>query len=360
MNEVKYYDGTKLLSLKDLNGNTPEIFLCTGNKAAGKTTYYSRLMVRRYLNEHKKFALIYRYNYELDDIADKFFKDIGSLFFKDYVMKAERKAKGIYAELYIGNKDENPDNIKWESCGYGLTLNSSEQLKKYSHLLSDIDEMFFDEFQSETDHYCPHEIHKFQLLHSTVARGQGEQSKYVPVYMCSNVVSSINPYFLALGISNRIQKNTKYLRGTGWVLEVTHNDSAANAMKSSLFVQAFGNSEFNNYAINNTYLNDNEAFIEKMKGRGFYLLTIKYENNYYAVYKYATQGLLYVTDKPDLSFPIKIAVGLDDHDTDFMMIDQYNDLIVQFRDLFKVGKIRFKNQMCKDAFLKLVAIITIK
>ena len=27
-----YYDGTKLLSMKDLNGKTPELFLCTTNR----------------------------------------------------------------------------------------------------------------------------------------------------------------------------------------------------------------------------------------------------------------------------------------------------------------------------------------
>ena len=40
----KYYDGTKLLSMKDLDGNTPEIFMVTSNRTAGKTTYFNRLV----------------------------------------------------------------------------------------------------------------------------------------------------------------------------------------------------------------------------------------------------------------------------------------------------------------------------
>ena len=70
-----YYDGTKLLSMKDLNGKTPELFLCTTNRTGGKTTYFGRLVVNRFIKQGKKFALLYRYNYELDDVADKFFKD---------------------------------------------------------------------------------------------------------------------------------------------------------------------------------------------------------------------------------------------------------------------------------------------
>ena len=78
-----YYDGTKLLSLNDINGNKPELYLCTTNRTGGKTTYFGRLLVNRFLDKGEKFALIYRFNYELDDCADKFFKDIGKLFFQD-------------------------------------------------------------------------------------------------------------------------------------------------------------------------------------------------------------------------------------------------------------------------------------
>ena len=97
----KYYDGTKLLSLKDMNGNKPEIYICTTNRTGGKTTYFGRLCVNKFIQKGEKFCLIYRYNYELDDIATKFFKDINSLFFTDKFMRSERRAKGIYHELFL-------------------------------------------------------------------------------------------------------------------------------------------------------------------------------------------------------------------------------------------------------------------
>ena len=54
----KYYDGTKLLSMKDINGKTPEIFMCTTNRTGGKTTYFGRLCVNRFKDKKEKFALI--------------------------------------------------------------------------------------------------------------------------------------------------------------------------------------------------------------------------------------------------------------------------------------------------------------
>ena len=205
--ETKYYDGTKLLSLKDLKGEVPELYICTTNRTGGKTTYFNRLAVNRFLKTGKKFALLYRYNYELADVGDKFFKDIQRLFFKQYKLTAVNKARGIYAELFLRNTqeysdDEDDDKYIGESCGYALTLNSADQIKKYSHLFSDVDMIIFDEFQSETNHYCSEEIKKFLSVHTSIARGNGEQVRYVPVYMLGNQVSIINPYYVELGITS--------------------------------------------------------------------------------------------------------------------------------------------------------------
>ena len=92
----EYYDGTKLLSMLDINGNRPEIYMVTSNRTAGKTTYFSRLLFKRCITKGDKFMLIYRFSYELDNCADKFFKDIGKLFFSDYIMTSIKRAKGVY------------------------------------------------------------------------------------------------------------------------------------------------------------------------------------------------------------------------------------------------------------------------
>lgn len=248
----KYYDGTKLLSMLDLDGNKPEIYMCTTNRTGGKTTFYGRLCVNRFLKNKEKFALLYRYNYELDNISDKFFKDISVLFFKGYTMRSERRASGIFHELFLVS----PYDVegKGESCGYALSLNSADQIKKYSHLFSDVERMLFDEFQSETNHYCPDEIRKFLSVHTSVARGQGEQNRYVPVYMLSNPVSIINPYYVEMGISERLKDDTKFLKGSGFVLEQGFVESASEAQKQSGFNKAFARNSYVAYSSECVYL----------------------------------------------------------------------------------------------------------
>lgn len=342
---MAYYDGTKLLSLKDLNGNDPEIFIVTTNRTGGKTTYFNRWAVNRFLKGKGKFGLIYRYVYELDDIADKFFKDIGSLFFKGRKFTAVRKAKGIYQELFL-------DGL---SCGYAMAINSADQIKKYSHLFSDISCMIFDEFQSETNHYCADEVKKFISVHTSVARGQGQMTRYVPVIMISNPVSIINPYYVEMGISARLQKNTRFLRGDGFVLEQGYNEEASEALKMSGFNRAFANNSYVSYAGEAVYLNDNMTFIDKVDGYYDYIATLKYKGSYFAIKEYPETGVIYVDDNADLGYRFKISVSTEDHDVNFVMLKRYDEFIQNLRFFFSRGCFRFKDLRCKEALMTAIS-----
>lgn len=337
-----YYDGTKVLSMLDLNGCKPELYLVTSNRSGGKTTYFGRLCVNKFKEKGEKFALIYRYNYELDDCADKFFKDLSTLFFNGSIMTSKRKASGIFHELFLDD----------ESCGYAISLNSADQLKKYSHLFSDVQRMIFDEFQSETNHYCTDEIRKFISVHTSIARGQGKASRYVPVYMLSNPVSIINPYYVELGISERLKDDTKFLKGDGFILEQGFIETASMAQKNSGFNKAFSKNSYVAYSSECVYLNDNKAFIEKPKGVGRYLCTIKYKGVEYGVREFAESGVIYIDDRSDNTFRLKITVTTDDHEINYVMLKRNDAFLTMLRFYFEKGCFRFKDLRCKEALLK--------
>lgn len=337
-----YYDGTKLLSLTDINGNRPEIYMCTTNRTGGKTTYFGRLVVNRFLDKREKFGLLYRYNYELDDCAEKFFKDIGELFFNGYTMTSKKRAKGIYHELYLNG----------EPCGYAVSINSADQVKKNSHFFSDVKRLIFDEFQSESNTYCPNEIKKFISVHTSMARGQGEQNRYLPVYMLSNPVSIINPYYVELGISSRLTDETRFLRGDGFVLEQGFVESAADAQKSSGFNKAFARNSYVAYSSESVYLNDNKAFVDRPQGIGRYMATLKYNGQTYGIREFAEAGVIYCDDRADETFPLKITVTTDDHELNYVMLKRNDLFLFNLRYYFERGCFRFKDLRCKEAVLK--------
>lgn len=342
--DCPYYNGAKLLSMKDARGQDPEIYICTTNRTAGKTTFFSRKLINGHKKKGKKFALIYRYIGELDDCASKFFKDIGGLFFPGDHFSSRGRAKGIYHELFLNEKP----------CGYALALNAADKIKRYSHLFSDIDEMYMDEFQSETNDYCPDEIRKFRSVHTSVARGQGQMTRRVPVYLTGNPVSIINPYYVAMGISDRLTSHVRFLRGNGYVLEQGRNDAATAAQKTSAFNMAFDNDcdSYGAYTSEGVYLNDNLAFIERPEGLSRYVCTLRYNGQDYSIKEFSEQGILYCDDREDKFFPVRISVTTEDHQINYVMLRRNDLFLAHLRGLFQRGCFRFKNLRCKEAVLR--------
>lgn len=343
---MSYYDGTKLLSLKDANGNKPEIYVCDGNRTAGKTTFFNRWFTKRFITHREQFMLVYRYSYELSAVTESFFGDIKSLFFPNYNMSMDSIARGSIKVLKINDK----------ACGFAVYLNNVDIVKKNSHLFNKVMRMLFDEFQSESGNYCKDEVNKLLSLHTSVARGQGEQVRYVPIYMISNSVSIINPYYLAMGIHKRLKDDTKFLRGDGWVLEHSFNTSARDAQLSSSFNRALMSSKYTEYSAENIYLNDNKTFIENMQGDNRYLLTFRSGGKNFAIREYACDNTIYCDQRVDITYPIKIVRDVSSHKEGYTMINNGVGMVILLKQAFSEGLVRFKDQECKNAFMDLMAI----
>lgn len=346
-----YYDGTKLLSLKDINGGQPEIFILDGNRTSGKTTYFSRLLVNRFLKNASKFMLIYRYSNEMSEVCDKFFKDISGLFFKGYTMHSENMSKGLYQNLII----EHNITGNTKHCGYAVALNSSDKLKRFSHLFSDTSSMFFDEFQLETGKYLSDEIQKFISLHTTVARGQGEMVRHVPVYMVSNATSLLNPYYTHLGISKRLRADTSFLRGDGWVFEYNINRDAQQSLQSSAFNRAFSGNRYIRMASESIYLNDNTAFVKNMKGRSFYFATLRYNEKDFGLRQMSDTGLFYISHSVDSHCLNRWVVNTNELIDNYSLIHQRLNTYGMLRNYFQKGMFRFQDLECKECALNMLA-----
>ena len=326
----------------DINGKKPEIYMATTNRTGGKTTYFSRLLVNRFKKNGSKFCLLYRFNYELDGVADKFFKDIGGLFFPVDEMTEKTRQKGKYKELFLNDI----------SCGYAIAINDADSIKKLSHLFSDTTAMFYDEFQSETNKYVPDELKKLISIHTSLARGQNKQVRYLPLYMCANPVSLINPYYVEMGITGRLKADTNFLKGDGFVLEQGFVEAASVAQKESGFNRAFAKNEYVAYSAECVYLNDSSAFIDTPKGRSNYVATLRSGSKSFAIREYLDEGVVYCDKRVDESYPIRITVSANDHDVNYVMLKRSDLFLSTMRYYFERGCFRFKDIECKEIVLK--------
>lgn len=336
----KYYSILPLLAKKDKNGNKPAIYMVSSNRSAGKTTSISRYLVDEYLKGNGSFLLSYRFADELSMISDKFFGEIGGLFFNGHTMESHAEAKGAFHVLTLDDK----------VCGYACAVNTANKLKKYSHLFKDVSTIFMDEFQAEDNRYASNEVEKFTSMHTSVARGGGSQSRYVRCILASNPVTILNPYYSAMGVTREMRSNQSFTRGTGWVLEQHFNKSASRAMAGSAFNQAFSGLSYTKSLVDNRYLNDSKIMIGRLSGATSYVATLVCDGKRYGI---RTNGRkFHVSDRVETYS--KVFVSKEPIGGEFgLQNNRY--MLLYLRNAFDNAKFCFKNQECKQASISTLA-----
>lgn len=342
MGENIYYDGTKLINIrKDSSGLLPEIFCVDGNRSSGKTTWFKRWFVNRFKKHDEKFMLLYRFGNQLTSIDEKFWKDIHTLFFPDDVLVAKARDKGSYIELFLNDR----------SCGYAAAINGADKIKENSHMFTDVQRIFFDEFQS--DKYVPEEVDKLFSIHASISRGPNQPVRYVPVYMCCNHVSSLNPYYRAWHCASKVDEIQEgFFIGDGFIIEKNMNEVIADRQRESGFNRAFARSRVYKHTIENESLRDNKNFVEEIKTGDFkYICTINVDGQKIALKQVRNNKnvMFYFTDKIDPSFKVRYAVNTDDHSQNTILLGRSAMLILQVKKCFEAGMVRFSSLEVKGS-----------
>lgn len=340
-----FYNGNKLLSLHDARDDLPELYFCCGNRTAGKTFYFKRWFVRRFLKYREKFIVFVRFLDDVSNVAPGFWADVGPICFPKHAMTQRPILHGKAAELLIDDKP----------AGYVIALNDPERIKRNSALFADAERGFLDEFMSENGKYVPNELFKFNSIRLSIARGgaRGTHSRRFPVYLCSNNVTIFNPYFDYLKIAPMLQNRTRYLRGRGWVLEQTFNKTAAQAIDKNF--QTISDEE-KAYAAGNEYLLDSDVFVSDMPGEKTCLCKIRYNRKIFTVWA-GFRSPFWVSAK--LKSPERVpcfAVDNSDHDEGTRLISRGDEYYKRLRREYLNGNVRFESQAAKSAFLAALAI----
>ena len=345
----KYYSCEYLLTLKDANRNIPDIYIADGNRTAGKSVSFKRKLVDTFLakkTDINQFYYLYRYKTDMQNVADMFFTDIRRLFYDGHEMTERKLFDGAVIELQLDG----------EPCGYAMPLSLSSKIKRMSAIFVRLAHGFFDEYQDENNQYLPNEVDKLHSIHTTIARGDGKQSRRVPLYMASNTVSILNPYYNLFGINKLLHSNTKILRGDGWVFERTYNENAQREFETSAFNRAFAKTKYYSFASQNVYLNDNMALVSRPEGHSEYIVSIRYNLEWFNVRKYNT--CVYVSQGYDSSFPKRVSFQVNDViDDRAAMITSSNYIIMYLRTFFNKGVMRFDGVKSKNMMLDMLSYI---
>ena len=347
---TRFYNPKKLLNTLDRNNCNPEIFISISNRGAGKTYGFGKVLMEDYVLKGKKIALLCRWQRELGSVADGIFKALFNNEYPGYSIEEKVMQRSVYAIIYLV-KTEGEQKQK-TIIGYVLPINGSDNLKKISSIFYDVEIMFFDEFQA--DMYCPGEVDKFINIHFTVARGNKEGVRFVPVILASNSLSIVNPYFVQLGLSTRIQSNTKMYRGDGFVLERFVNADVAQKQKESPFNRAFGKNRQTASNIDNSWLNDSWSCVEKPSGRGEYLFTLIDDDLKYGVRIYENPDGKFVYVNRSVDDTCKEIYNISENGVVNVPVIKSSPNLLLMRKAWLQGKVLFSDIEVKDIMLKML------
>lgn len=341
-----YYNPCKILGEKDQDGDEPGIVIVCGNRSAGKTTGFLLCALMLWCKYKMKFILIYRYSYEIGS-ANEIFYDILAqypIFGKEMTTKPQ--AKGLFYNILL-------DGI---SCGFSISLNNVDGLKKYSPIFKDCYFCVMDEMSTESGKYLTKELDKLQSILISVSRGGGKQSKEMKLCLLSNRISLVNPYFIGFGIYKKIKKDTKILHGSGYVAEFNYTESSSNAINENKLLKAFKESNYLKSMTSDIYLLDDSIFIQKPTGKSKYIFTFIFNGEKFGVWNYFEENYIYVTTKINNDFPIVIALKPSDHNQNTLMLNKYDYLFQNIKNAYEKGFLRFNDLKAKNAIIEILGI----
>lgn len=338
---MNYYDGSIILSKKDINNGKPGMYIVCGNRTSGKTTFFNSWAWKKVEEgEFRKIAYVVRYKYELEDCCEQFFEPLTNKGIKVKYEKGKVFDRG-YSEI-IGNE---------RLIGYGVAISSSDKLKKVSNLFNDVDLILWDEFQSFKFDYLKDEMKLFRELIKSICRGDGEFFRYVPCVCISNAISLLCPLLSSTDIPYRVQRNTKFLRGDGYVFEQNMNMEAQDAISKNPIIRALGGEEL---LTELKYSSDSHLAVGwKPRGRGVYLMTLMYGEDFFSLKRYeygSGNEIYYVSEQIDKSFKQRYTVEENRVSGTWIIPPS----IEMLRRAYKDGKMRFSNLNARRAAIEFI------
>lgn len=336
-NPNMYYNGNRIIQC-----NRPFSF-CVGSRSMGKSFYFKRHAINNFLKNGEKFIYVRRFKEDLKNVLPSLWDDVAQKFPKNEIITDK-------GNFYIDGRH----------FGKAVNVNSFTRMK--SAVMSDYSYIMFDEFLPENGRYIggkdnPYlEVELCLNFYQSVARGYKEVTRPIQWVFISNAISIVNPYFRYFGIDKLIRSTKKdFILREGFAVEIMSSDAVKSAITDTAFGQLISETNYGKYALDNEFYLDNNEFISDMPNtRRTYMYNIKYVDSTYGVIRYDKEGVIYITDKPNLDFGITFALTLDDLSPNHIMLDMIGSKLMQLQKYYRLGCLRFTSQRAKAMFLALV------
>lgn len=330
-----YYDISKILTYNAF------INMLIGERGVGKTYSVSKFVTKQFINKKHEFAYIRRYKSEISKSARHFFD---ALKVNNEFPKHELTVKGSTFQI---------DGL---TCGYSMPLTTAQSLKSVN--FSRVKYIIFDEFILENGRstYLKNEVEIFLGLIETIAR-----MRNVKVFMLGNAVTQFNPYFMFFNLTLPYNNDIKTFKDGLILVQYMNNEEYRKNKKESKFGKLVSGTEYEDYAINNSFRLENKDFIMKKSGTSKFSFAMKYKDNILGVWLDYNNGYVYVSFDYDSNGCI-FACTNEDHSPNTMLLSvakKYRGFKL-FIDNYKMGNVYFENNKIKSISNEIIRLLLIR
>lgn len=328
-----YYNIDKILTYNAF------INILIGERGVGKTFSVSEFVTRQFIKKKYEFAYIRRYKTEISKSAKKFFE----------ALKQEGKFTGH--DLYTKGSNFIIDDAV---AGYSMPLTTAQSLKSVN--FSRVKYIIFDEFILENGSYLKNEVEIFLGLVETIAR-----MRDVKIFMLGNAVTQFNPYFMFFNLTIPYNNDIKTFKDGLILVQYMNNTKYREEKKKSKFGRLVADTEYEEYAINNSFRLENNDFISKKSGHSKFSFAMKYKSNIIGIWIDWNDGKMYASfdyDKNGCLF----ACTNEDHTPNTMLLSmgkKYRGFKL-FIDNYKMGNVYFENNKIKSISNEILRLLMIR
>lgn len=318
-----YYNYDRIISYDAL------LNILIGERGVGKTYGASKLVVKDFIKRKRQFVYLRRYKTELSKSSKKLFTElIKNNEFPDHQLE-------VKGSTFLIDEDV---------AGYSMTLSTAQQLKGTN--FTGVYYIIFDEFLIEEGqgHYLKNEVLSFLGLIESVARMHD-----IKVFMLANAVSEINPYFLFFDLTLPYNNDIKLFKDNLILLQYMKNEAYREAKKQTKFGKLIAGTDYEDYAVNNKFYDDNKNFIEKKSGNSKFSFSFIYKGNILGVWIDYNNGKMYVSNDY-LENGLTFATTTEDHSPNTMLFSIAKKYFCwnSFIQNIKLGNVYFENVKIKN------------
>ena len=300
-----------------------------GSRGCGKTYAAKKRAIKLFLDKGYQFVYLRRFKEELDETAESYFNDIiVNNEFPDVTIEYRGGAYYVNDQL----------------AGYAMALTKAKDYKSISFPMVYL--IIFDEFLIEDNgytRYLKNEVKQFLSFYMSIDRYRG-----CIVFFLANSVTMVNPYTMFWNIT--LPYGSNIARKGDVLLQLVQDEEYIKARKETRFGKLVAGTDFEEYAIENKFVSDNKAFIQKKTEKAQYFFTFIYQGVSYGVWSDYEAGKMFVSENVDPCCNVIYSITVDDHKPNTMLLSQINKsfFFKKFIDNYKMGNVYFESQKIKN------------